>query len=267
MYDRVTDRFRRDSPRNVGAIKDDYTFDVGQGIDARLETGLSRVDGAAVPVLAKLRAQRSISGQERQAFAEYLAYFVVRVPGFTRWLNEVYTIEECADTDPVAVQELVDATNGDFFDPPCGTTARLQTFLTEHRVGNVHQNHRLHFLIETAKTLRVEFYRMDWVMARPQPSAQFVTSDNPLLWGSEAISFPVAHDACLLMFPGDGATECYWTALMRRDVVHSTNVSTARHSERVVISPDEKYLRRIVEAAAIKGRPSPPLTRIANSSA
>ena len=67
VFDRVTRKFRRDQPKNVAAITHDYTIYREGGVkDTRAEEFLARIDGAAVPILLKLRAREPLTADERR---------------------------------------------------------------------------------------------------------------------------------------------------------------------------------------------------------
>jgi hypothetical protein len=89
VFDRTTGKFRRDKPGNVAARTHDYTiYRSGGTKDTRVEKFFSAVDGAAVPLIAKLRAKEQLTADERQTLSWYLAYFETRVPRFRRLVDE-----------------------------------------------------------------------------------------------------------------------------------------------------------------------------------
>ena len=261
VYDRVTDRFRRDRPRNVGAIRDDYTFDVGSGPDTSLESGLADIDSIGAQVSRKLRAGSGLTPTEHRSFAEYLAYFIVRVPAFSRWLHETETVRREAEARSSELQEVVDNSKSGPYEALDEGSRLLEDFLRRSTPHAVHQNYRLSFILDTAKKLRSTVFETNWVVAHSKAPEQFVTCDNPLFWGKEAFRFPLSFDCTLLMFHVVRGPYTISHAWMSTANVRFANTSTAKGCERVVIGRDEKFLRKVVEDSGIRGTCPPPLLR------
>src|SRR5258706_6443792 len=84
VFDRDTGKLRRDAPRNVAAITDYYILTGASGErEEHIEHGLlANLEGAAAPVLRRLARCESISDEEHDVVATFLAFLCTRIPAF-----------------------------------------------------------------------------------------------------------------------------------------------------------------------------------------
>ena len=270
VFDRATGRFRRDQPKNVGAITHDYTIDRDGVKDTGVEELFARVDGDAVPIIAKLRQRQSLTADERQTFAWYVASFAARIPRFRRWVNEHETARrKLFDRDhlksPAQLQELID--RSDLSDEErAGANAELmfEMLKSEEYTVSLNHNYQVRLTVETTIELQPRIHDLHWVVAHTRAEAQFVTSDNPVVEAQSGafLTFPLASDAAMLLVPTNDDIVRIAHKDMPDDMVHMTNVETARASERIVLARDGDYLKRVVAGAGIEGAPAGPLVDI-----
>jgi hypothetical protein len=266
VFDRVTSKFRRDQPKNVAAITHDYTIYREGGVkDTRVEEFLARVDGTAVPITLKLRNRVPLTADERQSFAWYLAYFAARVPRFKRWLNEHETAKrKLFDREhlrsPAQLQTLID--NGDLTDADrAEASAELlfEMLKREEYSVSVGHNYGVRLLVEAGFDLMPKVHDLFWLIGHAREGSQFITSDNPLFEDASGklATFPIAADTALMMMTTGADRTHNYDKDMPAEIVHMTNIATARASERLVLGRDEEYLRAVVAEAGIEGAPAP----------
>lgn len=262
VFDRVRGTFRRDQPRNVAAITHDYTIYGEGGVkDSRVEEFFARLDGAAVPIAMKLRRREPLTADDRQTFAWYLAYFAARIPRFERWLNEHETAKrKLFDREhlrsPDQLQALIDGS--DLPDAErAGANAELmfEMLKSEEYSVSIGHNYRVRRLVEAGGDLMPQVHDLYWIVGHAPKGAEFITSDNPLVEdpSGKLATFPLAADTALFMMPTTADRSHNYDKDVPVEIVHVTNVATARASERVVLGRDEAYLRRVVTEAGIEG--------------
>jgi hypothetical protein len=271
VFDRVTGRFRRDQPKNVAAITHDYTIYRDGGVkDTRVEAFFARIDGTAVPIAKKLRAGVSLTADERQSFAWYLAYFAARVPRFERWLNEHETAtRKLFDREhlrsPAQLQEVIDKaplTGAE----RAGANAELmfQMLKSEEYTVAIDHNGRVKVLVEAGIDLMPKVHDLFWIVGHASDGSEFITTDNPLFEDSTGtlVTFPLAADTALLMMPMNADRRHNYDKDVPAEIVHATNLAAARASERLVLGRNESYLERVVAEAGITDHAPAPLVDI-----
>lgn len=271
VYDRETGKFRRDKPVNVAARTHDYTiYRSGEVKDTRVEKFFAAVDGAAVPLMAKLRVKEQLTADERQTFAWYLAYFATRVPRFRRRVNEEETARrKLHDREhlksPAQLQELIDRSDLTA-EERAQADAQLMFEMLKSEEYSVSLNHdyQVRLLFETGAELQPHFHDMNWIVGHATGRAQFVTTDNPVVEAASGafMTFPIAADTGLMLMPTNADKVRQIHKDIPADLVHMTNVETARASERLVLARDESYLRQVVNEAGIEGTAAGPLVDI-----
>lgn len=276
VFDRVTGRFRRDQPKNVAAITHDYTIYREGGVkDTRVEDFFARIDGTAVPIATKLRNRVPLTADERQSFAWYLAYFAARVPRFKRWLNENETAKrKLFDREhlrsPAQLQALID--NGDLTDADraeASAELMFEMLKSEEYSVSVGHNYGVRLLVEAGVDLMPKVHDLFWLLGHAPEGSEFITSDNPLFEDAsgQLATFPIAADTALMMMTTGADRTHTYDKDMPAEIVHMTNVATARASERLVLGRDEEYLRAVVAEAGIEGAAPAPLIEIGPPSA
>jgi hypothetical protein len=271
VFDRSTGRFRRDQPKNVGAITHDYTIDRNGVKDTRVEELFARVDGDAVPIIAKLRQRERLTADERETFAWYVASFAARIPRFRRWVNEQETARrKLFDREhlksPAQLQELIDRHLSEAERAEADAELMFEMLKTEQYSVSLNHNYQVRLAVETTIEMQPRIYDLSWVVAHTMPGSQFVTSDNPVVeveaQSGTFVTFPISSDAALLLVPTSGDVVRIAHKDMADDMVHPTNVQTARASERVVLARDGEYLKHVIADAGIEEQPAGPLVDI-----
>jgi len=267
VFDRATGKFRKDTPKNVAAVTHDYTlFRDGEVRDTRVEKFLSEVDGTAVPIAKKLRDRVPLTADERQSYAWYIAFFAVRVPRFRRWLSETETAKrKLHDREylqsPAQLQNLIDNSGmTDSERAEANAELMFEMLKSEDYIVTVGHDYGVRLLMEAGCDLMPKVHDIFWIVAHAAEGAEFITSDNPLvqIGANEAMTFPVAADTALMLMQAPSGNVHNYDKEMPADIVHATNIATARECERLVLARDEDYLRRVVEEAGIAGtRPAP----------
>lgn len=271
VFDRSTGKFRRDKPVNVAVRTHDYTiYRDGDTKDTRVEKFFAAVDGEAVPLIAKLRAQEQLTADERETFSWYLAYFATRVPRFRRWVNEQETARrKLFDREHLKssaqLQAAIDASHLPESERK-EANAELMFAMLKSEEYSVSLNHdfQVRMLLEAGAELQPEMHNMNWFVAHASEGAQFVTSDNPIVESASGVfvTFAVAADTAMMLVPTDAEKVRQFHKIMPDAMVHSTNIETARACEQVVLARDEKYLRRVIAESGIAGTSIAPLVEI-----
>lgn len=270
VFDRSTGRFRRDQPKNVGAVTHAYTIDRNGVKDTRVEELFARVDGDAVPIIAKLRHRQPLTADERQTFGWYVASFGARIPRFRRWINEHETAQrKLFDREhlksPAQLQELIDRSDlSEAERAEANAELMYEILKTEDYSVSLNHNYQVRLTVETIIELQPRLHDLHWVIAHATSGAQFVTSDNPVVEADSGafITFPISSDAALLLVPTTEDIVRIAHKDMADDMVHMTNVDTARASERIVLARDSDYLERVIADARIEKQPAGPLIDI-----
>src|SRR5438270_9653097 len=92
VFDRVTGKLRRDTPKNVAAITDYYILktEAGERVE-HIEHGLlAGIETSATPVLRRLANREPISDHEHDIAATFLAFLCTRIPAFEETYAELH---------------------------------------------------------------------------------------------------------------------------------------------------------------------------------
>jgi uncharacterized protein DUF4238 len=277
VFDRVTGKFRRDQPKNIAAITNDYTiYRDGGTKDTRVEKFFAQLDGAGVPIIRKLRTRELLSGDERLTFSWYLAFLVARVPRFKRWINEHETARrKLFDREhlksPRQLQDVIDRSGlPDDVRAEADANLMFEMLTSEEYAVSVGHNYGVRLLMEAGIDLMPRIHDLCWLVCHASEESQFIASDNPVVEdpSGRMVACPIASDTALMMMPSPSDKLFNYDKDTPSDIVHLTNVATAKASERLVLARDEDYLRRVVREAGIEGEPpaefvdiGPPPTR------
>lgn len=271
VFDRITGTIRRATPKNVAAINNAYTiYREGGARDTRVEKFLAEVDGAGIQIAQKLRQRVVLTQDERQSFAWYIAFFAVRVPRFRRWLSETETAKRKLHDrkhlrSAAQLQELIDASDLTAAErAEANADLMFEMLKTEDYIVTVGHDYGVRLLMEAGSEMMPTVHDLFWIVGHATEGSEFVTSDNPLvqIGSGEAMTFPIAADTALMLTQSPSGKIRNYDKDMAADIVHATNLATARESERLVIGGDEDYLRRVVEEAEIVGKDPAPLAGI-----
>jgi hypothetical protein len=233
VYDRVTGKLRRDTPKNVGAITDYYVLTKASGErDESVEHGyLSSVESMAAPILKQLAECHSITDEQHDVFATFVAFMCTRVPAFETTYAQ---LRQEASSEPVSVAEM-------------------------HRG-------RIEVMIELAAPLIAAFKAMDWWLLRAAGEQCFVTSDAPMglirladapaLYGEISPNvlrfFALSPHACLLLADRRADTPCLLVKRLDDEGVAEVNAAIARAAVRLVISHNRDQLEAVLVENALR---------------
>jgi hypothetical protein len=277
VFDRVTNVYRHDTPRNIGAITHDYSVTLADGTrDPKVEEFLARIEDLAKPILAKLRNGTDISDEEKETFAYYVGFFFVRGPRFQRMLDEISTtmvkalarfgmpdvssVQRDINENPELTAEQRSSMNA---------AAMFAFAKSEQYTVSFDREHGVKMMVEQGIEMQNYFRQMDWTVLHATEAGDFVTTDNPVVVvpaprpsGAQTLLardgvitvgavkiFPLAFDACLLMLDrGSGVIHREASS----DLVIATNAEVAHRCERLVLARDERELREVVEIAQLE---------------
>ena len=133
----------------------------------------------------------------------------------------------------------------------------------EYSVSAGH-NYSVRLLVEAGIDLMPRVHDLCWLICHAAAGSQFITSDNPVVEdpSGQMVTFPVAADTALMMMAPPTGNLFNYDKDTPPDIVHLTNIETAKASERVVLGRDEDYLRRVVAEAGIEGTGPAPFVDI-----
>jgi hypothetical protein len=138
----------------------------------------------------------------------------------------------------------------------------MRAFLENVAPAQLAQNARLLGLLDAAINLMRMFCEMDWVIAHAPAGSQFLTSDNPFVFGTQTHTFPISSDCCVGLLTTAASTVSISHRMINSALVHRTNVVNARLSDRFVLGADASYLRQVIRDADIQGKAPQPFARV-----
>ena len=271
VYDRETDEVRMQQPVNTGVVGHFYTLEDAAGRKRfELEAFLADREGAAQPVMSKLRDQQVITADERSELAIFVALAAFRTPEIIDSVKavtaammgdlaalmfaDVQQVKERMRTRPGApeTEEELEAEARDLVEFARRGNYRIET---DHRwaVG---------LSIDVALKLAPVFAARNWlVVHRPDERKSYVTTDAPVLlstvvprqnnfWGigfgnaDALVAFPLDQSCVLAMF-GDGGALVHHVATA--EAVRETNLALADRCQRFVIGRDEALVRSLAD--------------------
>jgi Protein of unknown function (DUF4238) len=182
VYDLVTNKIRRDKPKNVAVITDFYIVtDAAGQPDERIEREfLGGIETEASPIIDALCAGRELSSHERDVLAFFMALLAARVPSFAQThttLNESLarvTFQRLAGTPDRAREFLQGRRRSLPFSPE-----ELSRYVNSPAFAIApDQNSRIHMMLEIASSIAEALRSMRWRVLR-SIGARFITGDGP----------------------------------------------------------------------------------------
>lgn len=184
VYDRVTNKIRRDKPKNVATMKDFYIIESPEGVrDDSIEAAvLGGLEAEAAPLIDSLASGSTLSDLQLAALAKFLAFLCVRVPAFSEsyaGLNQSLArvvFRRLAGTPERAAKFLARRRKSLPFSPD-----KFAAFVnSDALVIPPNKAERIHLMIEMSAPLIPAFQDMAWDVLLAPAGARFVTSDGPM---------------------------------------------------------------------------------------
>ncbi|MDM0022107.1 DUF4238 domain-containing protein [Variovorax saccharolyticus] len=261
LFDQKENEVRLQQPVNTAVIGHFYTMEDEQGRQRfEIEEMLSKVEGAAKPVIDKLTARESITDQERADLAAFVALAAMRTPARVdniqkmmgdamRQVNKVMF----SNTRQVKTQLQRHPEYQNLGDDEMNKQAKDLVAFVQGGEYEIETNEKwaLQTSIQTAMEMMPMFAARDWIVEHcANPKKSFVTADAPVLlqgtgpqdsgflrgvgFGSAnaLIAFPLNASAVLLLL-GNGGSLQYVNVDQER--VRTVNLAIASRCFRFVV--------------------------------
>lgn len=274
LFDRKSQQYRRQSPKNTTVIGQYYTITTETGEpDFSIEAHLSDSESEAAPIIGKLNAGEMISPDERVALAYFLALLLSRTPKHAREIDEIGDrVHKVFAKDMFPTVESVAAS--------LKNKGGNVSFTPESFFDFVHKEQfqvkaPREFTLNTMLAQSARFYReiamMNWFVLHADGHASFITTDSPLGYvvddehrrsrepvlgfASEKVTklIPLTSQTALVI-GGPGVALGHFSA--DRNQVREINIAVAIECERFVVARDEALIRSIIPASKVdRGNP------------
>lgn len=268
VHDKEQDRVRVRGVKNLTTENHYYSLVTPDGgTDAYPEQELSRLEGAAAPIIRKLYFGRGLSREEAEVLALFFASMKFRVGSYRPFAHDHVEenkerIKARAFPRPEAVERAL-RRDGHL---EAEDRRAVRRIFREARYGpmalNLTKNHNIGHMFDHSRKVARVLLTQDWTFAWASRGAAFVTSDDPVLllgpdleatesyWGDvgfaspEAIKvLPLTQRVCLVV--GSGAPSVGHVRL-DEDGVRFVNVRQTRHYNRWLIGRNETLLRDLL---------------------
>lgn len=281
VYDRLTNEFRRQPPKDTAVELHRYSFRDATGqLDASMERVLSRFENLAAPAIAKVEAGGLPSKDERIAIAAFAAQINTRVPDSdktARGLEEYFhaLFRDVLERNPPTTRKDDALLSVDL--PQGGKTPitreQIVKFMQRFEERAHDKKAQLTQMLALARSLTVVFANLDWVIVHTPPGKAFVLTDSPLVaspppgWQPESKKtfgvatagtkklIPLSPNAGLFMYDKGGSFE---HRAIYEPQLRQSNIALTSLCDRFVIARDEAHLRSLVRAARLPSRGEKP---------
>lgn len=276
VYDRKTKEYRQQSVKDTAVQNNYYRMRLkGGGQTNELEGFFSQLEGFACTVMGKLERGASLTEEERENIAAFMAFQMMRVPDFekqenegnekiTKWINRglwgsVKAAQKRLDElKEKGVDEVNEVSAEEMYEFVQKGDYRIQ-FPRERNIRT---------MLKLALDIAGKFIQMDWLLLRAPKDGAFITSDNPYtlfphqeynpnsFWdGAVGILTPGAKKA-LPLSPNTSLFMCdrggrFAETTAPRDKVRKINLFYAQTSDRFIFAKDEPLLRYIVKKSRV----------------
>lgn len=263
VFDRVTKRFREDTPRNVAAERDFNTVTVADGTkETWPEEKLGDFDGEAAASTAKLLRGDALERFDRWSIAWFAALADTRGRGF----REAFLREPLPEID-LSARGFLDerfvrahaAVKGVWLDPWV-----LERLVLEEASRIQRGGFEIGAMVEGAFERATHFFWMQWVLATAPAGTMFITSDRPIAFvhrdggapGGDPLEpstlkiVPLTPSTALVI--GNIADELdLQHTVVQEGFVRLTNAALALRCDRYLIAACEAALRATVADAQL----------------
>ncbi len=256
VYDRTQNRFRREQPKNTAVRNHYYSLrDEHGNKDPHIEKALSILEGRAKLVIQKLEREDRITPEDRVNLGLHLGVLYCRGPQYQRAVNEIIS----GHFRYLLLRNLNDPIASKHFTEP---EKQLEYVASDRFKLQLSRNATIVQMLRQGREIGRAFFISDWIVARSDPSAAFVTCDVPFglltdpgytqpvgVVSPEAITaVPLSPKTCLLMV-GDQARFARTT--LSPDEVRDINLAVLRETEDYAIGRDEMQLRELARVAKL----------------
>jgi hypothetical protein len=284
IFDRETQRFRRDSPLNTAVIGHYYDVTDSDGkVRTEVETFLSQIEGSAKEIIRKLDSREMISRAEKKALADFVGFLFGRVPQFERTMEQLgdqlaKTVLKVQFEDPERAQKAMDLVKEKTGEEVALSAEQMVEFIQrgEYTVSFGRASSLRAMLQIGEKTARL-IERMNWFVAHAAEGEWCITTDAPFTvlppadhdphaFGGVGIATPGAWKFIPLtrrttLVIGDGGPVIAEHLDVPVGGMLQQNVAIAADCDRLVIGPHESLVREVVREAELEGTKAGPRMR------
>lgn len=273
VFDRVSNKMRRDIPHNVAVESEFNTVVIHGGKKERwAEAKLAEIDSIARPLLDKIERGETLSREERWYVSFFIAFGDTRGGGFRHELHANGDDEEFEESfksvdfsqivpdgeERRRIEEAFAAVMGVWVD-----TSTIARIALDDMARVMSGGANVAAMVSTGFELAQLIFHAGWAIVKAPPDFSFITSDRPLgLWrtGRGLASDPFEFDV-LKLFPVSPTTAIIIGNLAREPftteetidppVVRLANAAIRRRSHRFVVAPSEVSLQ-LAEADSVR---------------
>lgn len=268
VHDKEQDDVRVRGVKKLTTENHYYSLETpGGGTDAYPEQQLSRLEGAAAPIIKKLYFGRGLSREEAEVLAFFFASMKFRVGSYRPFAHDhVEENKERIKASAFPSLEAVERALRRDGHPEAEDPQAVQRIFHEARYGpmalSLTKNHNIGHMFDHSRKVAHVLLTQDWTCAWAPRGAAFVTSDDPVVllgldleapesyWGDAGFAspdatkvLPLTQRVCLVI--GSGPPSVGHVRL-DEDGVRFLNVRQARYYVRWLIGRDEAHLRDLL---------------------
>lgn len=269
VHDKEQDCVRQRGVKKLTTETHFYSLDApGGGQDAAPEEVLSRLEGAAAPIIKSLYFGRVLSREEVEILAVFFASMKFRIGAYRPFAHRHVEenrerIKARAFPNPEVVERALRRDEHVVAEDP----EAVRRIFREARYGpmalNLTKNHNIGHMFDHSRKVAQVLLTQDWTFAWAPRGATFATSDDPVLllgpdleapesyWGDLGFASPDATEVlpltqrvCLVV--GSGAPSV-GHARLDEDGVRSLNTQQTRHYVRWLIAGKKELAEDLVE--------------------
>lgn len=289
LYDRKTNDYRQQTPKNTTVVGHLYTVeDEQQRSRYEIEAMLADAEGRTTPIIRKLSLNEAIDIDERCHLAHYMGLMAFRTPAIFESIGSMHSqlalrLMKTFAADPVQMAETMKANaggEGDFQ----GEAERLAAFVNEGGYTiKTDPKWSMTFAIKMGLELAEHLLIKNWHVIHAPPRCTFITCDAPVLLTSNTpprngvfrgvgfgspdavVFFPLDQKTAVMMYD-DGNKERnearFEVGRADPDFMRRANLATTNLCQRYLIGSSERLLRSLVASTAIHKRPWNPRMEI-----
>lgn len=276
VYDRQTKKYRQQNVRDTAVQQHYYRIETKDGTHStEIESFLAELEGNACTAIVKLERGETLTEDDRQYVAAYVALQMTRVPDFEKSSNESqeklirkmfkmsFHSVEATQKRLDKLKEKIGEVSGEV------SPEEMYEFIQQDRYKmKFPRQNAIRSMLKLAEHTANYFIQMDWLLLRAGGGGTFITSDNPYtlfppptynpndFWDSAVgiltpgakKALPVSPNSCLFMLDHGGR---YAENTAPRDKIRFFNDFFARTSGRFIFAKDEALLRSVVKRSRV----------------
>ncbi|MGY3315776.1 hypothetical protein ACV242_004272 [Peribacillus simplex] len=257
IYDREKDEFRKQTPAKAGYSTHFYTVEVNGEKDYSIEKMLANhVEGIYKPVIKKIENRESLTREDKESLAVFIAFQHLRTPAQRKNYNDmVDNFTKQVSKIAFEMQKVHGQLEG-FDDDEIEFLG--ETIENEKYDVKVPKEHSLEFMLSFSEKLSHMLLNHNFAIIKASSKSEFITSDNPYCmvkehWSPSWSGYGVVNTTkifpltprYLLVLKDVGDNVVYMQ--LGKAEVREMNFTIASWSDRFLYSKNEFLLKSLVE--------------------